>query len=123
MQCSSLCPRQAPYVCSYAFVSVLSRIQRCYCPCIPVTSCDCDAEDPGRMQTLTQICVQTLGLVKQGVSAATNPPVSAGTARQDTAMVCLLTDAVDAWYDKLVARGHKIEQVGRRLLVVNALRG
>lgn len=48
----------------------------------------------------------TLGLVRQGISAANPPPCDAQTAGRDSVMLCLLTSDVSGWHEKLVKLGH-----------------
>lgn len=43
----------------------------------------------------------SLGVVKEGISAAQTPPCSAKTAGRDTVMLCLLTDQVDNIHSRL----------------------
>ena len=53
------------------------------------------------------------GVVKEGVSAAANPPCSSSTAGRDSVMVCLLTDDVDTYW-KIAAGGRcSVEQTQR----------
>ena len=56
-----------------------------------------------------------LVVVKEGVSAATDPPVCALNAGKDTVMVCLLTTDVDGWIERCAARGHLIAQPAMNL--------
>jgi catechol 2,3-dioxygenase-like lactoylglutathione lyase family enzyme len=55
----------------------------------------------------------SLGVVEQGISAATTPPCSAATAGRDTVMLCLLAEDVDGLTARLAARGHPVEQPPR----------
>jgi len=52
----------------------------------------------------------SLGIVRQGISAAATPPVEAREAGSDTVMLCLLTNDVEAWHSRLVQMGHPSEQ-------------
>lgn len=52
----------------------------------------------------------SLGIVRQGISAAATPPVEARQAGSDTVMLCLLTNDVEAWHTRLVKMGHPSEQ-------------
>ena len=55
----------------------------------------------------------SLGIVREGVSAAADPPCSARTAGRDTVMLCLLTDDVDAALKRVLALdidGVRVEQ-------------
>ena len=52
----------------------------------------------------------SLAVVKQGVSAALDPPVSARQGEKDTVMVCLLTNDVDGWTKRIADRGHPVLQ-------------
>ena len=52
----------------------------------------------------------SLAVVQSGISAATTPPISAGKANFDTVMVCLLSEDVDGWTQRLAARGHPVVQ-------------
>jgi len=56
----------------------------------------------------------SLGVVRQGVSAASTPPCSAAQAGKDTVMVCLLSESVCDWHSRLTQRGRSFEQPPQR---------
>ena len=58
----------------------------------------------------------SLGIVKEGVSAAANPPCSTATAGRDSVMVCLLTDDVDSCFRHITMQGRcTVEQAPKRI--------
>jgi len=66
----------------------------------------------------------SLAVVQQGVSAAAEPPVCASHAGRDSVMVCLLTEDVVGFAERLVSRGHPLEQPpqrNERFGILNAL--
>ena len=67
----------------------------------------------------------SLGVVREGISAAAKPPVSAAAAGSDTVMICLLTADVDTAFARAISgRRCTIEQppqVNTRFGISNAL--
>jgi len=53
----------------------------------------------------------SLGVVRQGLSAASTPPCSAKAAGRDTVMLCLLTESVDTVLRRAGALGHSVQVV------------
>ena len=67
----------------------------------------------------------SLGVVREGVSAAESPPCSARTASRDTVMLCLLTSQVNSCFNRLMARQRctvvQPPQVNEKFGIFNAL--
>ena len=66
----------------------------------------------------------SLGVVEEGISAATTPPCSAKAAGRDTVMLCLLTDDVDGTHARALKHSAASVQLPRenaRFGIYNAL--